>query len=53
MLASRLGLPRSSAYHLLGVLIEAGFVVHYPEERGYGLGLGAFEIGTGYLRQER
>jgi DNA-binding IclR family transcriptional regulator len=53
VLASRLGLPRSSAYHLLAVLTEAGFVVGYPEEHGYGLGLGAFEIGTGYLRQQR
>lgn len=51
-LASRLGLPRSSVYHLLGVLVEDGFAVHYPDERGYGLGLGAFEIGTGYLRQD-
>lgn len=53
VLATRLGLPRSSVYHLLGALVEAGFVVHYPEDRGYGLGLGAFEIGTGYLRQQR
>jgi DNA-binding IclR family transcriptional regulator len=52
-LAARLGLPRSSVYHLLGALIEAGFVVHYPEDQAYGLGVGAFEIGTGYLRQER
>lgn len=53
VLADRVGLPRSSAYHLLAVLGEGGFVVHYPAERAYGLGLGAFEIGTGYLRQER
>jgi DNA-binding IclR family transcriptional regulator len=52
-LATRLGLPRSSVYHLLGVLVDAGFVVHFPEDRAYGLGIGAFEIGTGYLRQER
>ncbi|MDQ2837930.1 MAG: IclR family transcriptional regulator [Actinomycetota bacterium] len=53
VLATRLDLPRSSVYHLLGVLTEAGFVVHYPEDHAYGLGLGAFEIGTGYLRQAR
>ncbi|MEO6703935.1 MAG: IclR family transcriptional regulator [Jatrophihabitantaceae bacterium] len=52
-LATRLDLPRSSVYHLLSVLIEAGFVVAYPAERGYGLGLATFEIGTGYLRQQR
>ncbi len=51
--ARRLGLPRSSTYHLLGVLTAAGFVSHYPEEQAYGLGVAAFEIGTAYLRQER
>ncbi|GAA1862967.1 IclR family transcriptional regulator [Pseudonocardia ailaonensis] len=45
-----LGLPRSSAYHLLAVLTGRGFVVHYPEEQTYGLGLAAFEIGSAYLR---
>jgi DNA-binding IclR family transcriptional regulator len=53
VLASRLGLPRSSVYHLLSALTEAGFVVGYPAEHAYGLGPGAFEIGTGYLRQQR
>lgn len=53
LLAGRLGLPRSSVYHLLGALIAEGFVVHYPEDHGYGLGPAAFEIGTGYLRQQR
>jgi hypothetical protein len=33
-------------------LIAAGFVVHLPEERRYGLGVTAFEIGSAYLRQE-
>jgi DNA-binding IclR family transcriptional regulator len=33
-------------------LIEAGFVVHLPEERRYGLGISAFEIGSAYARQE-
>ncbi|MFC5061338.1 IclR family transcriptional regulator [Actinomycetospora atypica] len=46
-----LGMPRSSAYHLLAVLTERGFVLHYPEERAYGLGVAAFEIGSAYLRQ--
>ena len=52
-LARELGLPRSTTYHLLNELIGAGFVVHLPEERRYGLGVSAFEIGTAYLRQER
>ncbi len=51
-LARDLGLPRSTAYHLLAELTRAGFVVHLPEERRYGLGLAAFEIGTAYTRQE-
>jgi len=32
-------------------LIEDGFVVHLPEERRYGLGVSAYELGTGYTRQ--
>ncbi len=52
-IAQRLDLPRSSAYHLLGVLVEQGFVLHYPQERRYGLGVATFELGTAYLRQER
>ena len=51
-LARELGLPRSTTYHLLAELVAAGFVVHLPEERRYGLGVSAFELGTGYLRQE-
>lgn len=51
-LARDLGLPRSTTYHLLAELAGAGFVVHLPEERRYGLGVSAFEIGTAYLRQE-
>jgi DNA-binding IclR family transcriptional regulator len=51
--ARRLGLPRSSTYHLLTVLTDAGFVTHYPAERAYGLGVATFEVGTAYLRQDR
>jgi DNA-binding IclR family transcriptional regulator len=52
VLARDLGLPRSTTYSLLAELIAAGFVVHLPEERRYGLGVSAFEIGTAYIRQE-
>jgi len=45
-------LPRSTAYHLLNAMIAEGFVVHLPEERRYGLGVAAFEVGSGYSRQE-
>src|SRR6476659_970243 len=46
------GLPRSTAYHLLRAMVEEGFVVHLVEEHRYGLGLAAFEVGSGYARQE-
>lgn len=45
-------LPRSTAYHLLNAMIDEGFVVHLPEEHRYGLGVAAFEVGSGYSRQE-
>ncbi|MFD7919878.1 IclR family transcriptional regulator [Streptomyces sp. NPDC059740] len=44
-------LPRSTTYHLLDTLVQEGFVVHLPEERRYGLGVSAFELGSGYSRQ--
>jgi DNA-binding IclR family transcriptional regulator len=50
--AGELGIPRSSTYHLLAELTEAGFVTHLPEERRYGLGVAAFEIGSAYLRHD-
>jgi DNA-binding IclR family transcriptional regulator len=52
VLVRELGLPRSSVYHLLGELVRAGLAVHLPEERRYGLGVHALELGTDYLRQE-
>jgi DNA-binding IclR family transcriptional regulator len=51
-IARDIGLPRSTAYHLLRELIDAGFVVHLADDRRYGLGVSAYEIGTGYVRQE-
>lgn len=46
-----LHLPRSTTYHLLDTMERDGFVVHLPEDRRYGLGLGAYELGSGYSRQ--
>ena len=51
-IARDLKIPRSSTYHLLDVLIARGFVVHFPDQRTYGLGMAAFEIGSAYLRHE-
>jgi DNA-binding IclR family transcriptional regulator len=50
-IARELHLPRSTTYHLLATLQEDGFVVHLPDERRYGLGVAAYELGTGYTRQ--
>ncbi|WP_153531223.1 IclR family transcriptional regulator [Actinomadura macrotermitis] len=49
-IARSLGLPRSSTYHLLAEMAADGFVVYLPEERRWGLGVAAFEIGSAYLR---
>ena len=46
------GIPRSSTYHLLTAMEGEGFVVHFPEEQRWGLGVTAFEIGAAYLRHE-
>jgi len=51
-IARDLGLPRSTVYHLLAVLVDRGFVVHLREERRYGLGSAAYELGSAYARQE-
>lgn len=44
-------LPRSTAYHLLRTMADEGFVSHLVEEHRFGLGLAAFEVGSGYARQ--
>jgi DNA-binding IclR family transcriptional regulator len=50
-IARDLTLPRSSVYHLLKVLCSRGYVTHYVEERRYGLGSAAYELGSAYQRQ--
>jgi len=51
-LAATLDLPRSTVYRLLGALEDFGFVIHFPEERRYGIGVAAFELSSGFSRQE-
>ena len=51
-LARALDMPRSTTYHLLSAMEAEGFVVHYPEDRAYGLGMAAFEVGSAYLRHD-
>lgn len=50
-IARELGLPRSSTYHLLTVLVEQGYAVHLAEDRRFGLGVAAYELGSAYTRQ--
>lgn len=50
-IARDLRLPRSSVYHLLKVLHGRGYVTHYVEERRFGLGQAAYELGSAYQRQ--
>lgn len=51
-LARDLALPRSSVYHLLRTLEDHGFVIHLRVERRWGLGTAAFELASGYSRQQ-
>ncbi|WP_067454879.1 IclR family transcriptional regulator [Actinomadura macra] len=51
-IARTLDLPRSSTYHLLTAMAVDGFVAYLPEERRWGLGVAAFEVGSAYLRHE-
>lgn len=44
-------IPRSTTYHLLQAMAEEGFVVHLADDRRFGLGVAAFEVGSGYARQ--
>ncbi|BBH18143.1 IclR family transcriptional regulator [Nocardioides baekrokdamisoli] len=50
-IARALEIPRSSAYHLLNAMIVEGFVIHLADENCYGIGVAAYEVGTGYARQ--
>jgi DNA-binding IclR family transcriptional regulator len=52
-LARELGIPRSSLYQLTRAMMDEGFVVHYPEERAYGLSALVSEIGSGSLQTDR
>lgn len=44
-------MPRSSTYQLINVMIGEGYVTHLEDDHRYGLGLAAFEVGSGYSRQ--
>lgn len=50
-IAQDVGLPRSTTYHLLRAMADQSFVVHYPDDRSWGVGVAAWEVGQGYTRQ--
>lgn len=52
-LARQLRVPRSSLYQLARAMMDEGFLVHYPEERAYGLSALVTEIGAGTLQTDR
>ena len=51
-IARTLSLPRSTVYQLLATLTEHGFVIPIPELKKYGLGVAAFELSSGFNRQQ-
>lgn len=51
-LAAATDQPRSSTYHLLSAMADEGFVIHYPDDRTWGIGIAAWEVGHGFARQE-
>jgi len=51
-IAQRLNIPRSSTYQLLEILESQGFVLHFPEDKRWSLGVAALELGTAYLRHD-
>lgn len=50
--AERLGVPRASTYRLLEAMESEGFVVRFPDEGRWGLGVATFEVGSAYLRRQ-
>lgn len=52
VVAEQLDVPRASTYRLLRSMTEEGFLVHFPEEGRWGLGLATFEVGQAYLRRQ-
>lgn len=51
-IARQLNLPRSSVYDLLKEMEARGYAVHDRERRRWGLGVRAFELASGYQRQQ-
>lgn len=51
-ICAELDLPRSTTYHLLAEMEQAGYVVRIPETRTWGLGLVAYSMANAYVTQQ-
>lgn len=51
-IARVVGMPRSSTYHLLAAMADEDFVIHYPDDKTWGIGIAAWEVGHGFAQQE-
>ncbi|KQB84772.1 IclR family transcriptional regulator [Corynebacterium lowii] len=49
---TELDLPRSTTYHLLGEMEQAGYVVRIPETHTWGLGMVAYSMANAYVTQQ-
>lgn len=52
-IVAALGLPRSTAYEILGALTEAGLLEQAPDDSRFRLGPRLFELGMHYRSQDR
>lgn len=52
VIAESCSIPKQTLYPMLADMSELGFVSYFPEERAWGLGVAAFEVGSAYLRAE-
>lgn len=52
LIIDELGLPRSTAYQLLKILVDEGFLVHLDDTHRYALGLASFEVGAAFSYQQ-
>jgi DNA-binding IclR family transcriptional regulator len=52
MIIQELGLPRSTVYQLLQILVREGFLVRLEEHHRYALSLAAFEVGAAFAYQQ-
>lgn len=52
-LVRELEIPRSTTYQMIKVMLDEGFLVHFPEDSAYGLSPLVFEMGSNYLRTSK